>query len=96
MRADCHAESDVRIGSCQPSQDRAGTPISCRAMASSPIVTCSPVATTTSYSRLSCSRAICFGRPFDELVGGARHGGDDDGDLVTLLDLLLSPGGRHS
>ena len=45
----------VRIGICQPCQERASTPISCSAMASRPVVTCSPVATTVSYSRASCS-----------------------------------------
>ena len=41
-------------GICQPSQDRASMPIFCSAMASSPTVTCSPVATIVSYSRASC------------------------------------------
>ena len=45
----------VRIGTCQPCQDRASTPSAWRAMAVRPVVTCSPVATTTSYSRASCS-----------------------------------------
>jgi hypothetical protein len=43
--------SEVSIGSCQPSHDRAGTPIACNAIARSPLVTCSPDDTTTSYSR---------------------------------------------
>jgi hypothetical protein len=43
--------SDVWIGSCQPSHERAGTPAACNAIASSPLVTCSPAETTTSYSR---------------------------------------------
>ena len=47
--------SEVRIGSCQPSQLRAGTPTACSAIASSPAVTCSPDDTTTSYSRGSYS-----------------------------------------
>ena len=50
MRAEAWA-SEVWIGSCQPSQLRAGTPIACNAIASRPLVTCSPEATTTSYSR---------------------------------------------
>ena len=54
MRAEPCA-SLVRIGNCQPCHERALTPISCRAMASSPDVTCSPEATTASYSRASCS-----------------------------------------
>ena len=32
-------------------------PMPCSTMASSPAVTCSPVATTASYSRASCSTA---------------------------------------
>ncbi len=43
--------SEVRIGSCQPSQLRAGTPAAWSAMARSPLVICSPEETTTSYSR---------------------------------------------
>src|SRR5690348_16387632 len=43
----------VLIGTCQPSQERAFTPIAFRVMARSPQVTCSPDATTTSYSRWS-------------------------------------------
>ena len=49
MRAEPWA-SEVMIGICQPCQDRAGRPISWRAMARRPEVTCSPEATTTSYS----------------------------------------------
>ena len=45
--------SDVSIGSCQPSHERAGTPTACSAIASSPLVICSPAETTTSYSRAS-------------------------------------------
>ena len=48
----------VRIGTCQPSQERASTPSACKASASSPAVTCSPAATTTSYSRASCRRGF--------------------------------------
>ena len=43
----------VRIGTCQPCQLRAGTPISCRVSAISPAVTFSPEETTASYSRAS-------------------------------------------
>ena len=57
MRALAWAAS-VRIGICQDTQERAFTPSCCSAIASRPIVTCSPVATTTSYSRASCSGAI--------------------------------------
>ncbi len=45
----------VAIGICQPCQERESTPSVCSAIASSPLVTCSPVATTASYSRASCS-----------------------------------------
>jgi hypothetical protein len=56
MRAEpCTA--DVLIGTCQPSQERAFTPMAFRVMASSPLVICSPAATTTSYSRWSGSPA---------------------------------------
>ena len=43
----------VLIGTCQPCQDRAGTPISCRRSAIRPAVTFSPEDTTASYSRAS-------------------------------------------
>ncbi len=42
--------SIVRTGSCQPSQLRALEPSDWSVSASSPLVTCSPDATTTSYS----------------------------------------------
>ena len=42
--------SSVMIGICQPSQRRARRPMLRRVMASSPAETCSPEATTTSYS----------------------------------------------
>ncbi len=45
----------VAIGICQPCQERESTPMVCSAIASRPLVTCSPVATTASYSRASCS-----------------------------------------
>ena len=57
MRALAWAAS-VRIGICHDTQERAFTPSCCSAMASRPIVTCSPVATTTSYSAASCRGAI--------------------------------------
>src|SRR5271166_473607 len=44
----------VRIGTCQPCQERASSPSCCSAIAIRPVVTCSPVATTASYSRASC------------------------------------------
>ena len=63
-------------------------PIDCSTMASSPAVTCSPVATTASYSRASCSSGG-LAHPGDQLVGDAGHGRDDDGDLVAGVDLAL-------
>ena len=42
--------SSVMIGTCQPSHERAFRPMLRRVMASRPAVTCSPEATTTSYS----------------------------------------------
>ncbi|GJE70926.1 hypothetical protein CHKEEEPN_2468 [Methylorubrum podarium] len=42
--------SEVWIGICQPCQERALMPSLLRAMARSPEVTCSPEATTVSYS----------------------------------------------
>ncbi len=44
----------VMMGICQPCQERAVMPMLCRTIARSPAVTCSPVATTASYSRASC------------------------------------------
>ena len=52
MRAEPWASS-VSIGICQPCQERAAMPMSCSTMASRPDVTCSPEATTASYSRAS-------------------------------------------
>ena len=48
---------EVRIGNCQPCQERALMPIPSSTIASRPAVTCSPEATTASYSRASCSGA---------------------------------------
>ncbi|MNC89328.1 hypothetical protein D3C83_52420 [compost metagenome] len=45
----------VCTGSCQPSHERALQPIACSVSASRPLVTCSPLATTTSYSAGSYS-----------------------------------------
>jgi hypothetical protein len=49
MRAEPWA-SVVRMGICQPCQDRAGSPISPSTIDRRPEVTCSPEATTASYS----------------------------------------------
>src|SRR5258708_9094393 len=58
----------VAIGICQPIQERAFTPLSCSAMASRPAVPCSPVATTVSYSRASCSGDNSFTQATSWLV----------------------------
>ena len=76
----------VLIGTCQPCQERALSPMPVRAMARSPEVTCSPEATTASYSRWSWSDAASLHQA-DQLVGLPRHGRDDDRDLVAGLDL---------
>ncbi len=67
-------------------------PASCSAIATRPVVTCSPVATTVSYSRGVVQRGERLA-PGDELVGDAGHGGDHDGDLVPGLDLAPDAGG---
>ena len=87
MRAEPCALS-VRIGNCQPCQERALTPMPSSTMASSPAVTCSPVATTASYSRASCSSGG-VAAPGDQLVGDAGHGRDHDGDVIAGVDLAL-------
>ena len=48
--------SSVRIGICQPIQERAGVPMLRKVMAKSPAVTCSPDATTASYSSSDSGR----------------------------------------
>ena len=48
---------------CQPVHERAGMPISCSTMARSPAVTCSPDATTASYSRASWTLAASRHQP---------------------------------
>ena len=80
----------VRTGTCQPCQDRASTPLAWSAMASSPLVTCSPVATTVSYSRASCSGDSSWHQRTSPLVD-ARHGRDHHRDLVPGLHLALHP-----
>jgi hypothetical protein len=87
MRAEAWA-SLVRIGICQPCQERAWMPIACSAIASSPAVTCSPDATTASYSRASCI-GDRLAAPFDQLIGLAGHGRYHDGDLMAGIDLAL-------
>ena len=68
----------VLIGICQPSQERAFTPMAFSVMASRPAVTCSPAATTTSYSRWSGMAAT---------LAPGRLGGS----LVQATSLLVSP-----
>ena len=79
---------EVRIGICQPCHERALTPIPCSTIASRPAVTCSPEATTASYSRASMQRRG-LATPFDQLIGRAGHGRDHDGDLMAGVDLAL-------
>src|SRR5436190_1373438 len=67
MRADPWA-SLVTIGICQPCHDRDATPMPCSAMASSPELTCSPDATTASYSRASCRTAASRHHSISRLV----------------------------
>ena len=63
-------------------------PMACSVIARSPAVTCSPEATTASYSRASCIGEACAA-PVHELVGLAGHGGDDDRDLMAGVDLAF-------
>ena len=67
-------------------------PIDCSTMASSPAVTCSPVATTASYSRASCRGAASRTQATSWLVH-AGHGRDDHGHLVAGVDLALDVAG---
>ena len=78
----------VRIGSCQPCQERALMPMPSSVMARRPDVTCSPEATTASYSRASCSGAAARHQRH-QLVGLAGHRRHHDGDLVAGIDLAL-------
>ena len=92
MRAEpCMAE--VRTGICQPSQERALTPIADSATASQPrrdllaggdhhVI----------FPRVVERRQ--FARPADELVRLAGHGRDDDGDLMAAVDLPLHQRGH--
>ena len=56
------------MGSCQPCHERAFTPMPSSMIASSPAVTCSPEATTASYSRASCSGAASRAQATSSLV----------------------------
>ena len=60
--------SSVWIGTCQPCQERAWMPMPVSTMASRPEVTCSPEATTASYSRGSWSGAASLTQPTSSLV----------------------------
>jgi hypothetical protein len=53
--------SSAMIGTCQPSQDFAGRPMLRRVMAKRPAVTCSPEATTASYSSSEAGRPVAAG-----------------------------------
>ena len=67
MRA-APCRSDVLIGICQPCHERAASPSRWSTMASSPEVTCSPDATTTSYSAGSWSGLASCTQPTSSLV----------------------------
>src|SRR5579863_3254600 len=77
----CTAE--VLIGTCQPSQERALMPMAFNVMARSPLVICSPAATTTSYSRWSGTG--CRISPRTPSTGGLAA------SLVHATSLLVSP-----
>ena len=53
--------SSAMMGTCQPIQERAGSPMLRRVMARRPAVTCSPDATTTSYSSSEAGRPSAAG-----------------------------------
>ncbi len=61
----------------------AGTPSACRAIASSPTVTCSPEATTMSYSAGSKPLASSPSTKAHELVGLAGHGREHDAEPLA-------------
>ena len=63
-------------------------PIDCSTMASRPAVTCSPVATTASYSRASCRGEASRTQATSWLVTPG-HGRDHDRHLVAGVDLAL-------
>jgi hypothetical protein len=67
MRAEPCA-SEVLIGICQPCHERAWMPSACSVIASRPDVTCSPEATTASYSRASCRGEASVAQPTSSLV----------------------------
>ena len=60
-------------------------------MASSPAVTCSPVATTASYSRASkmCRSLSASSHHVTSRSVVAGHGRNHDGDFMTGVDLAL-------
>ena len=101
--APCTAE--VWIGTCQPIQERALIPMALRVTARRPAVTCSPAATTTSYSRwsgIAWVMTLLPGSglrrligPGHQLVGLARHGRHHHGDLVAALDFALDQRRPH-
>ena len=92
--APSHARRRSRSGSASPARSAPECRCSCSTMASSPEVTCSPEATTASYSRASWSAEASLHQA-DELVGLARHGRDDDRHLVAGVDLALDVARRH-
>ena len=82
----------VRIGICQPCQDRASTPIVLqrdRQQAGGHLLAGRDHGVV--FARVVQRRQVLA--PGDQLVGDAGHGGDHDGDLVAGVDLALHAGG---
>src|SRR5947207_8869521 len=86
IRAEAWA-SEVRIGICQPCQERAWMPMPCSTIASRPEVTCSPDATTASYSRASCSGEASRHHSTSSLVLPARSE-EHTSELQSHSDLV--------
>ena len=89
--APCRGRCRCGSGSASPARSAPRRRVSCSAIASRPVVTCSPVATTVSYSRASCSGDRPWQYATSWLVTPG-HGGDHDGDLVPRVDLALHAG----
>ena len=78
----------VRIGICQPCQERASTPISCkrdRQEAGGHLFAGRDDRVV--FPRVVQRRQTLAVR--HELIGDSRHGGHHDGDLVPRIDLAL-------
>ncbi len=87
MRAEACA-FEVRIGSCQPCQERAFTPMPSQhdgEQAGGHLLARGDDGVV--FARVVQRRGVLG--PGDQLVGLARHGRDHDGDLVAGIDLAL-------